>query len=187
VSGAHDRPESSTGSRYSDGLFQDRFRAYCLPIGFQRHWPWKPESTALRFSGVASAGAPWCAARLSKKGPASGAGLQGGRSETLEGSCLTFTPNITALHSVPLAKRGRAVRQNESPAQQEKGRGSGEPSYGNLQEGGFSAKYLRPIGLHGPDSSHSAPRKPLCAMLSRIASAAVQAAMGSAPTATPRL
>src|SRR5262249_20902821 len=30
-----------------------------------------------------------------RKGPASGAGLQGGRSETLEGSCLTFTPNTT--------------------------------------------------------------------------------------------
>jgi hypothetical protein len=32
-----------------------------------------------------------------------GRGL-GGWSETLEGSCLTFTPNTTALHSVPIGR-----------------------------------------------------------------------------------
>src|SRR5262249_22597695 len=47
----------------------------------------------------------WCTEWVSKKSPASGAGLQGGRSETLEGSYLTFTPNISALHSVPMTRR----------------------------------------------------------------------------------
>jgi hypothetical protein len=30
------------------------------------------------------------------------------RNIAVEGSCLTFTPNTTALHSVPMARRGRA-------------------------------------------------------------------------------
>ena len=56
------------------------------------------------FTGLRAA--RWCAERLSKKGPASGGGAQGGQSETLEGSCLTFTPNTTALHR--FQSRGRA-------------------------------------------------------------------------------
>jgi hypothetical protein len=49
----------------------------------------------------------WCAERSQRKAPRRGRGLGGWR-ETLEGSCLTFTPNTTALHSVPMARRGRA-------------------------------------------------------------------------------
>jgi hypothetical protein len=44
-----------------------------------------------------------------RKAPRRGRGLKVDRvSETLEGSCLTFTPNTTALHLVPMARRGRA-------------------------------------------------------------------------------
>jgi hypothetical protein len=64
-----------------------------------------------------------------KERPRVGGGASGGQSETLEGSCLTFTPKPSALHSVPLARQGRVVRQNESPAQQEKGGILGNPHW----------------------------------------------------------
>jgi hypothetical protein len=66
-----------------------------------------------------------------KERPRVGGGAQGGQSETLEGSYLTFTSNTTALHSVPLARQGRAVRQNESP---------------NRRRAGFREPSLAPSG-----------------------------------------
>src|SRR5260370_14599915 len=44
-----------------------------------------------------------CRAALKERPRVGGRGL-GGWSETLEGSCLTFTPNTTALHSVPIGR-----------------------------------------------------------------------------------
>src|SRR5262249_22231292 len=45
-----------------------------------------------------------------------GAGLKVDRVRQLEGSCLTFTPNTKALHSVPMATRGRAsLAQTRAP------------------------------------------------------------------------
>ena len=44
-----------------------------------------------------------CRAALKERPRVGGRGLGGG-SETLEGSCLTFTPNTTALHSVPIGR-----------------------------------------------------------------------------------
>jgi hypothetical protein len=100
----------------------------------------------LILGGVAGPRAPGGVLSGLKERPRVGGRGLGGWSETLEGSCLTFTPNTTALHSVPIG-RGEAARHSpkreprptkREPRPKGEGRGSGT-LIGDIlwAEGGF--------------------------------------------------
>src|SRR5262249_50073211 len=89
-----------------------------------------------------------------KERPRVGGGASGGHSETLEGSCLTFTTNTTALHSVPIAGEASFAKTRAPPNRRRAGfSGTLIGTFRGSQRG--SGELSRPIGLHGPDSSEN--------------------------------